>query len=252
MNSINEFLSHALSGGSLWVALPLAYLGGVLTSLTPCVYPMIPITVSVVGGAQSESGERSFKKVAFRAFLYIFGMAITYAFLGVVAGLTGKVFGTFTNTPGWYFALAIILNIAALAMMDVLPFDPQLWWNHLKPKLGFPPSRAPVHHGELAPFSVFALGASSGLIAAPCTTPVLTSILAFIARSQSVIFGLSLMLAFALGLGTLLLVIAIFAGSLELLPRSGMWMKRIKVGSGILLLGFAEYLMFRAGALGGF
>ena len=95
------------------------------------------------------------------------------------------------------------------------------------------------------------LGASSGFIAAPCTTPVLTSILAFIAKTQSVGLGLALMVAFSLGLGTLLMIIAGFTGALQLMPRSGHWMKRIKTLSGIILLGFAEYLIYRGGAMGG-
>jgi thiol:disulfide interchange protein DsbD len=99
--------------------------------------------------------------------------------------------------------------------------------------------------------SAFVLGASSGFIAAPCTTPVLTSILAYIAKTQSVGLGFGLMLSFSLGLGTLLLVIAAFTGALQVLPKSGQWMKTIKIVSGLILLAFAEYLIFRSGCLGG-
>jgi thiol:disulfide interchange protein DsbD len=98
----------------------------------------------------------------------------------------------------------------------------------------------------------FTLGASSGFIAAPCTTPILTSILAYIAKTQSVGLGLALMLSFACGLGTLLLLIAAFTGFLQLLPRSGNWMKTMKTLSGLILLAFGEYLIYRAGGLGGF
>jgi thiol:disulfide interchange protein DsbD len=104
---------------------------------------------------------------------------------------------------------------------------------------------------EITFFGAFALGASSGMIAAPCTTPVLTSILAYIANTQSVGLGFLLMLFFSLGLGTLLLVIAAFAGAIQLLPKSGMWMKTVKTASGLILLAFAEYLIYRAGNFGG-
>ena len=107
------------------------------------------------------------------------------------------------------------------------------------------------HQSEATLIGAFTLGASSGFIAAPCTTPVLTGILAYIAKTQSIGLGFSLMASFSLGLGTLLLVIATFAGAVQILPKSGHWMKAVKVLSGILLLGFAEYLIYTAGQRGG-
>src|SRR5438876_595746 len=91
------------------LAVLLTYLGGVLSSLTPCVYPMIPITVSVVGGIPvGGNGKRSWKQVFLRASSYVFGMTLIYSFLGVAAGLTGRIFGSFTNTSGWYLFLGFI------------------------------------------------------------------------------------------------------------------------------------------------
>jgi thiol:disulfide interchange protein DsbD len=182
-------------------------------------------------------------------------MAIIYAFLGVLAGLTGKVFGTLTNTPGWYIGLGAIISLAALTMLDVISFDPQMMWEGFKRKLGLT-SKVPAHshssHGQpMSLMGAFGLGASSGFIAAPCTTPVLTTILAYIAKTQSIGLGLVLMLAFSAGLGTILLVVAAFAGALQSLPRSGQWMNTIKKASGLILLIFGEYLIYRAGALGG-
>jgi cytochrome c-type biogenesis protein len=263
MHSAMEFLANLLSTeGSSWgigqilAAIGLAYLGGVLSSLTPCVYPMIPITVSVIGGIRGPDAvnQRSWREILLRSAAYIFGMAIVYAFLGVLAGLTGKVFGTFTNTPGWYIGLGLVMTYAALVMIDVLPFDPAVWWGTFKRKLGFERSGALSRNQEAEQVTLlgaFTLGASSGFIAAPCTTPVLTSILAFIAKTQSIGLGMALMFSFAMGLGTLLLIIAIFTGALQILPRSGNWMKTIKVLSGLMLLAFAEYLFYRAGRLGG-
>lgn len=260
MHSITEFLSRLLTaeGGSLTVlqgisAIAIAYLGGVLSSLTPCVYPMIPITVSVVGGVGGT--RRAWHEVWVRGLVYVSGMAVIYSFLGVLAGITGKVFGTLTNTSGWYLSLGTVMTLAALMMLDVIQFDPLVWWETIKRKLGFG-RKGHVHptaaeKKELTLLGAFTLGASSGFIAAPCTTPVLTSILAYIAKTQSIGLGLMLMLAFSAGLGTLLLIIAGFAGALQILPRSGNWMKAIKTLSGILLLAFADYLLYRAGALGG-
>lgn len=98
---------------------------------------------------------------------------------------------------------------------------------------------------EATLLGAFLLGASSGFIAAPCTTPVLTAILGFIAQTQSVVFGLVLMLSFSFGLGSILMLIAAFAGSLQKLPKAGAWMSKIKIFSGILIL--VSYLIFKAG-----
>ncbi|OFZ78981.1 MAG: hypothetical protein A2603_10260 [Bdellovibrionales bacterium RIFOXYD1_FULL_55_31] len=267
-----DFLSSSLGAGSelgsiLQVsgALLVAYSGGVLSSLTPCVYPVIPITVSVVGGIGE--AKRSWREVWVRSVLYVFGMTVVYSFLGVAAGLTGRVFGSLTNSSGWYISLGVIMTVAGLIMMDVITFDPFVFWQGLKLKIGNflkrsgrrstcqsnsdAPSRSGQHKREMTLSGVFALGASSGFIAAPCTTPVLTVILAYIAKTQSVVFGFALMFAFSVGLGTILLIVAAFAGAVRLLPRSGTWMKAVKTASGLILLVFAEYLLYRAGTLGG-
>jgi thiol:disulfide interchange protein DsbD len=214
---------------------------------------MIPITVSVVGGIGP--ARRSWSEILVRGAAYVGGMTVIYSFLGVFAGLSGRLFGSITNTSGWYLGLSIVMTIAGLVMMDVIPFDPAVWWETLQRKLGrrkhVTHAAHAAHEREMTLAGAFMLGASSGFIAAPCTTPVLTAILAYIAKTQSVILGLGLMFAFSLGLGTLLLLIAAFAGALQILPRSGGWMKKVKLASGLLLLAFAQYLMYRAGAMGG-
>ena len=139
------------------------------------------------------------------------------------------------------------MTFASLMMMDILPFDPQAWLDRIKRSLGLSSSSKANSEKEATLIGAFALGASSGFIAAPCTTPVLTAILGFIAQTQSVILGLGLMIFFAFGLGTILLAITFFAGSIQKLPRAGAWMNKIKIGSGILILLFAEYLFFKAG-----
>ncbi|HCM40277.1 MAG TPA: hypothetical protein DIS93_09925 [Bdellovibrionales bacterium] len=265
MDLMTDFLNRLLIGqnGELGLtqavsAFFVAYIGGVLSSLTPCVYPMIPITVSVVGGMGT--GHRTWRKILVRGLVYVSGMTAVYSFLGVLAGLTGKVFGSMTNTAGWYASLGIVMTLAALVMLDVIPFEPMVHWERMKSflrKLG-PAHRnrssasLPVRDREMTVLGAFVLGASSGFIAAPCTTPVLAVILAYIAKTQSVGLGLALMFAFSVGLGTLLLVIAAFTGALQVLPRAGKWMKTIKTASGLLLLLFADYLIYRAGKFGGF
>ena len=251
MDHLASSLETLLKSGSIGAALLavlLAYLGGILSSLTPCIYPMIPITIGVVGGIRTHHEEQNKRGVFMRGFAYVLGMAIVYAFLGVLAGITGQVFGSFTNTYRWYLFLGIVMTFASLMMMDVIPFDPQALLDRAKRALGI--GNKPQKHfveQDATLVGAFILGASSGFIAAPCTTPVLTAILGFIAQTQSVVLGLSLMLSFAFGLGTILIGIAAFAGSLQKLPRAGQWMNKIKVFSGILILAFAEYLIFKAG-----
>ena len=245
-NTLQNLLKSGSMGGA-FLALALAYVGGILSSLTPCIYPMIPITVGVVGGVRGSHEDRTTRAVLIRGLAYVFGMSIIYAFLGVLAGITGQVFGSFTNTSTWYLILGVIMTLAALMMMDVLPIDPQAIMERIKRFIGLRGGTVNNNEKEATIVSAFFLGASSGFIAAPCTTPVLTAILGFIAQSKSVILGLGLMLFFAFGLGTILILIAAFAGSLQKLPRAGAWMSRIKVASGFIILLFAEYLIFKAG-----
>jgi cytochrome c-type biogenesis protein len=250
MDHLASSLENLLKTGSVWgavLALGLAYLGGVLSSLTPCIYPMIPITIGVVGGIQTHSEEKNKRGILTRGIAYVLGMALIYAFLGVLAGITGQVFGSFTNTSSWYMGLGIVMTFSSLMMMDIIPFDPQAWLDRIKRSLGLNKTSKANTEKEATLIGAFALGASSGFIAAPCTTPVLTAILGFIAQTQSVVLGLGLMIFFAFGLGTILLAIVAFAGSFQKLPRAGAWMNKIKIGSGILILLFAEYLIFKAG-----
>ncbi len=254
LDQLADGLQHLLSSGSIGgalLAIALSFLGGILSSLTPCIYPMIPITVGVVGGIRgkhetTKSGTFN-KNVLLRGFAYVSGMAIIYAFLGVLAGITGQVFGAFTNTSTWYLILGSIMTLAALMMLDVLPFDPQALLERFKRMMGIKHSPKINTEKEATLLGAFLLGASSGFIAAPCTTPVLTAILGFIAQTQSVVFGLVLMLSFSFGLGLILIMIAAFAGSIQRLPKAGAWMNRIKIFSGILILVFAEYLLYKAG-----
>lgn len=237
----------ALSFGQMFWGILGAFFGGILASLTPCVYPMIPITVSVVGGFQSSNPERRFSVVAKQCAIYVSGMALVYSLLGVFAGITGRIFGTLTNNSTWYLIVGVILTFSSLLMFEVFRFDPMAWierWKRKKPG-------HPAHPKKQTWIGVFGLGATSGLVAAPCTTPILTAILAFIANSKSVFQGMMLMISFSLGLSVLLLAVGLFAGTLKLLPKSGSWLTTLKVASGLILLGFAQYLFYLAGAHGG-
>src|SRR5579862_9311112 len=105
-----------------WTAVPLLFVAGVLTSLTPCIYPMIPITAAIVGGGsvKREAGASRGRPIAL-TLSYVVGLALVYATLGLIAGLTGTLFGSVSSNPWAYFAMANLLILFALVMLDVMP-----------------------------------------------------------------------------------------------------------------------------------
>jgi thiol:disulfide interchange protein DsbD len=251
LEAIFNELKNMLAAGTLlssFAAIGLAYLGGILSSLTPCIYPMIPITMGFIGG----TAKGDIKTGWILSSAYVLGMGAVYTALGVVASLSGRIFGSMTNTPGWYLFLGAIMIASALWMLDIIKFDPNVWVSkltNLRRKHGGATVAGVVERNEGTLFGAFILGASSGFIAAPCTTPVLTTILSYIANEKSLVFGGLLMFSFAMGLGTILVAVGTFTGALKVLPKSGVWLQRIKLISGLLILALAEYFIFKAGTL---
>ena len=229
-------LSHLLSSRPA-VALPLVFAGGVLTSLTPCIYPMIPITVSIVGGQEVGTGARARWRPVALTLSYVVGLALAYAALGLFAGLTGTLFGSISSNPWLYFAMANLLVLAALAMLDVLPV-------HLPQPLVQRAATA-GNGGRLV--GTFIMGAASGLVAAPCSAPVMAVVLTWVSLTHSATLGFIYLFVFSLGMSTLLIVIGIFSGSLSRLPRAGSWMIWVKRVFALIMLGAAEYYLIRMG-----
>jgi thiol:disulfide interchange protein DsbD len=179
-------------------------------------------------------------------------MALVYTALGIFAALSGKIFGTMTNTPAWYIGLGLIMILSALWMLEVIKFDPNVWLTRVTHHRNTHKTNTVpgiVERNEGTVLGAVVLGASSGFIAAPCTTPVLTTILSYIANQKSLVFGGLLMFVFALGLGTILVLIGTFAGAMKILPKSGKWLQHVKIVSGLLILALAEYFVFKAGTL---
>ncbi len=217
-------LGRLLAQGSV-LAFAIAFAGGFLTSLTPCVYPLIPITVSIFGAKQSAHRTQAMALSG----LYVLGIATTYSSLGIGAALTGKAFGSAMQNPWVVGVVALLFAAMALSMFGA--FDLQL-----------PPSL----QGRLAKVGgagnagSFAMGLAAGIIAAPCTGPVLAAALTFVAAKGSVAFGLGIMFAYALGMGLLFFVIGAFSISL---PKSGPWMETVKGVLGVALLAAAGALL---------
>lgn len=218
-------------------ALPLLFVAGVLTSLTPCVYPMIPITIAIVGG-ETVGVEPRPRWRAFRLTMaYVIGLALVYAALGLLAGLTGTMFGTVSSNPWLYFLQANVLLLAGLALLDVftvrLPASTLEWASRVGGQ------------GRLA--GAFGMGAVSGLVAAPCSAPVMAAVLTWVTRTQSALLGFTYLFVFSLGMCALLVAVGVSSGALARLPRSGVWMVRVKKAFGLVMLGVAEYYLIKMG-----
>lgn len=223
-------------------ALPLLFGAGVLTSLTPCIYPMIPITAAIVGGQEagaSASAPRRRLRPVLLTLTYVLGLAAVYSILGVLAGMTGTLFGTVSTNPWLYFLMANLLLLSGLVMLEALPLPiPASWMDRA--------SRA----GTAGRFSgAFIMGAVSGLVAAPCGAPVMAAVLTWVAATKSASLGFLYLFAFSLGMCALLVVVGVFSGTLARLPKAGAWMVWIKRGFGILMLGAAEYYLIKMGQL---
>jgi len=231
MENLFENFSDYLSQVSL-LAYLVSFLGGVWASFTPCIYPMIPILIGVIGTTSAKNRMRGFRL----SLAFVFGMAVTYSLLGLVAALTGTLFGRLTTHPAAYLIVGNICLVFALSMLGLFELQLPGGWG-----------QAQRGAGEKGIGTVFILGASSGLIAAPCTVPVLGVILTFVAQSRNLLFGFSLLFIFALGLGLLLIVLGTFTGLVATLPKSGPWLVRVKQAFGILLILVAEAFLVQAG-----
>lgn len=210
---------------SIWLAYLLVFLGGILASFTPCVYPMIPITVAVIGAGSAGSRSRGFRL----SLIYVLGIAITYSVLGAAAAGTGKAFGSFTQTFPVLMGIGLLLGLLGTAMFGFFELQPPAFVTKLQSKRG---------QGMIG---ILLMGAVTGLVASPCLGPVLLALLAWIAQTGDVVKGFSLLFVFALGMGLLLVAIGTFAGALTALPRSGSWMIRVKELLGAILVGVGVY-----------
>jgi thiol:disulfide interchange protein DsbD len=215
----------ALEGGSTGSALLLSFLAGVATSLTPCVYPMIAITVSVFGArAVTTRAEGALLSTAFVA-----GMTVLFSVLGIVAALTGGVFGDELGNPVIAFGLAAVFLLMAISMFGAF----ELALPHaLTTKLS--------DMGGIGYRGAFILGMASSVIAAPCVGPVLGLLLPWIGTTGNVGFGLACMVSYSLGMGLLFWVVGTFAVAL---PKSGRWMEWVKSAFGLVMIASALYFI---------
>ncbi|MEW6381876.1 MAG: cytochrome c biogenesis protein CcdA [bacterium] len=216
------------------LAYPVVLLAGVATSFTPCVYPVLPVIVGFIGG----QGNRTKMSGFVLSSAYVLGMAITYSFLGAFAALSGMLFGQIQNNPVAYLIIANIIIFFSLSTLGLFSLPMPSFLNRS--------GSGKVRQGVIG---AFGLGLASGLITAPCTVAVLGVLLTYIATQQNLVFGISLLFTYALGMGFLLILAGTFTGILTALPKSGVWMKRAQTAFGLFMLALGEYYLIQAGRL---
>ena len=189
----------------------IVFLGGILLSFTPCVYPLIPITVSFIGVKAGNSKLKAFILSLF----YVTGMAVTYSLLGLTAAITGTLFGKISVHPITHIVVGVIIIIFGVSMLDIFYIP------------GFQITRLTRTKKE-GRLGAFLLGLSSGLTVSPCLTPVLGTILAYIAIKKTLFYGSLLLFVFAYGMGVSLIIAGLFSSALMSIPKLGRWMSYIK------------------------
>jgi thiol:disulfide interchange protein DsbD len=205
----------------------LVFVGGLALNLTPCIYPLIPITISYFGGqAEGKKGG-----VVLHSFIYVLGMAMTYSILGVVAAFTGSLFGVALTYPPVLIAIALVMVALSLSMFDVYEFRMPAFLNKAAgtSKKGF--------------FGSFFMGLTVGIIAAPCIGPFVLGLLTYVGNQKNVVLGFSLFFVLAMGLGVPFLLLGIFSGSINKIPRSGAWMVWVRRIFGFILIAMALYFV---------
>ncbi len=209
-------------------ALLIVFGWGLLLNLTPCVYPVIPLTIGFFGGQNQGPGRggRAFGLAA----LYVLGMATMYSALGVAAALSGRLFGAALQSPWVLAAVAAVLVALALSMFGLFEIRmPSSWMQKAGARAGAA--------------GAYGMGLLVGVVAAPCIGPVVLALLAFVAARQDAAFGFLVFFVLSLGLGLPYLFLAAFSGSLSRLPRAGEWMEGIKKIFGWVLLAMAAYFL---------
>lgn len=222
----SDRLASTFAARGLPLTLGVLFLAGLALNLTPCVYPLIPITI---GYFSSQSGERRARRVALSG-LYVLGLATTYSVLGVAAALSGKLFGAWLQHPGVLVFFALLMVTMAASMFGLFEIRvPQFISNRSGGQAGYA--------GALT------MGLLIGIVAAPCVGPFVISLIALVSSLQSVALGFVMFFVLALGLGLPYLLLGIFSSALTALPRSGDWMVQVKKAMGFVLIAMAIYFL---------
>jgi len=232
-------VSYGVSGGQKGISTVIGtgliltllgvFLGGIALNLTPCVYPLIPITASYFGG-RSETGERQ-GYIVLHGFLYILGLSVMNSAIGVSAAFTGRLMGSFLQHP------AVLIFVASVLLLMALNFF-GLWELRLPSFLSSAVSKSHTGYAQ----SLF-MGLTLGIVAAPCIGPFIIGLLTMVAQRGDPVFGFLIFFTLSIGLGLPLFILSIFAGNVSKLPRSGEWLLWIRNLFGWIMLAMAVYFV---------
>ena len=220
-------LGQFIQEKGMFVAFFFIFLGGLALNLTPCIYPLIPITISYFGGqSQGKSG-----KTFVLALFYVLGIATTYSILGIIAASTGSMLGAALQNPLVLIFVALVLSTLALGMFGLY-------------EIRLPSFLASFGGtGKKGYGGALFMGLTVGIVAAPCIGPFVLGLLTYVAAIGSPFLGFWMFFTLALGLGVPFLILGTFSGSINSLPRSGVWMVWVRKIFGFVLIGMAIYFL---------
>jgi thiol:disulfide interchange protein DsbD len=220
-------ISSRLEKSGLLLSLIFVFIGGLALNLTPCVYPLIPITIGYFGGQAEGKTSRLFMM----GVLFVLGLAITYSVIGVVTALSGSIFGSLLQNTFVIIFIALIFVTLSLSMFGVYEFK-------------LPDSLVNKAGGaKSGMFGALFMGLTMGIVAAPCIGPFVLGLVTYVAAKGDPFFGFILFFDLAVGLGFPYLILAIFSGKIKKLPRAGEWMEAVKHIFGLILIGMAIYFI---------
>lgn len=220
-------IASTLEGSGIFLSLIFVFLAGLALNLTPCVYPLIPITIGYFGG----QAEGKTSRLVLLGLLYMLGMALTYSVVGVITSLSGAVFGSLLQNP--FVIIVIVLLFVALALSQFGVYEFKLP-DSLVAKAG---------GAKGGTFGAFFMGLTMGIVAAPCIGPFVLGLVTYVAAKGDPLYGFLMFFVLALGLGLPYLFLAIFSGKIKSLPRAGIWMEGVKHIFGFILIGMALYFL---------
>jgi thioredoxin:protein disulfide reductase len=231
----NNSVAAGLASSGIISILLAVFIGGLLLNGTPCVFPIIPITIGFfVNQSASQEGKPRISKTFFMASMYVLGMALTYSALGVIAAKSGGLFGAALQNPLVLIAIAAVMVALSLSMFGVYEFKLPESINRMAT------SSTQSTSGNLG---ALVMGLTMGIVAAPCIGPFVIGLLVHVGAKGSAAYGFLLFFVLALGLGLPYLVLGTFSGAIKSLPRSGLWMVTVRKVFGLVLIGMALYFL---------
>ncbi|HXG93600.1 MAG TPA: cytochrome c biogenesis protein CcdA [Blastocatellia bacterium] len=228
-------IARLIASRGLIVALLFVFFSGLLLNATPCVYPIIPITIGFfMNQSASEEGKPRLQRTFAMASMYVLGMAVTYSLLGVVAAMSKGLFGAALQNPIVLINLAALMIALSLSMFGVYEFKVPEFLNRFATK---------STQATSGIIGALVMGLTMGIVAAPCIGPFVLALLVFVGEKGDPLFGFLMFFVLALGLGLPYLILGTFSGAIKSLPRSGMWMVTVRKVFGLVLIGMALYFL---------